>query len=93
MAKDGKTRSQEAISKSLKQVVVAPATLSEMKEQLAIFVGISNIFMGRDSLLSQGLKDFYRYINKKASVLRYKIRTDKLLPAKILFATDEEVQR
>ena len=39
MAKDGKTRSQEAISKSLKQVVVAPATLSEMKEQLAIFAG------------------------------------------------------
>ena len=49
--------------------------------------------MGKESLLPLGLKDFYRYMNRNASVLKYKIRADELLPAKILFAMDEEVQR
>ena len=49
--------------------------------------------MGKESLLPLALKDFYRHMNRNASVLKYKIRADELFPTKILFAMDEEVQR
>jgi len=82
MAKDGKARSKEDIKQSLKQVVVVPTNFNEMKEQLAIFVVISKKIMGKESLLPLGLKDFYRYMNRNASALKYKIRADELLPTK-----------
>ena len=51
MQKDGKTRSQEDIEKSLKQVVVAPSKLGDMKDQLRIYIGVLSILFGKQRLL------------------------------------------
>ena len=91
MSKDWKSRSKEGIKQSLKQVVVAPTNYNEIKEQTAIFICVSNIFMGKSSLLSLALKDFYGYLIRYSSDLKYKIKSDDLLPANILFAVDEEI--
>ena len=91
MSKDGKSRSKEEIKQSLKQVVVAPANYNEMREQTAIFICVTNIFMGKSSLLSLALKDFYGHLIRYSSELKYRIKSDDLLPAKILFAVEEEI--
>ena len=74
-------------------MVVAPANYNEMKEQTAIFICVTNIFVGKSSLLSLALKDFYGHLIRYSSELKHRIKSDDLLPAKILFAVDEEIQR
>ena len=49
--KDGKTRSQEDIQKSLKQVVVAPSKYNDTKDQMRIFICVLFVLFGKKSLL------------------------------------------
>ena len=92
MAKDSRTRSKEEINDSLKQVVAAPSSYVEMKDQTMIFICVSSIFSGKESLLTDYLKGFYNAIVSYASELKHKCKEDKLLPAKMLLGADQEVQ-
>ena len=60
---------------------------------MVIFLCVATIFFGKDSLLVDYLKGFYNAIVNHASELKYKCREDKLLPAKMLLAADQELQR
>ena len=93
MAKDGRTRSKDEIQKSLKQVVVAPTNYTEMKDQLSIFVFVMGILFGTKSFLPLSLRALHATMLKYSSELKHKINSDKLLPTKILFAVDQELQR
>ena len=93
MAKDGRTRSKDEIQKSLKQVVVTRTNYTEMKEQLLIFVFVTGILFGTKSFLPLSLRDLHTTMLKYSSELKHKIHTDNLLPTKILFAVDQELQR
>ena len=44
-------------------------------------------------MLPLALKDLYATMLKYSSELKHKFKADKLLPTKILFAVDQEVQR
>ena len=44
MQQDGKTRSQQDIQKSLKQVVVAPSKYNVMKNQLRIYICVLSTY-------------------------------------------------
>ena len=64
-----------------------------MKDQTMIFLCVASIFFGKESLLVDYLKGFYTAMVRYASELKYKCREDNLLPAKILLAADQELQR
>ena len=93
MAKDGRPRSKDEIQKSLKQVVVTPTNYTEMKDQLSIFVLVTGILFGAKSFLPLSLRDLHATMLKYSSELKHKMHSDNLLPTKILFAVDQELQR
>ena len=83
MARDGKKRSSDEIQKSKKQVVVAPTNFTEMKEQLVIFINVSKILFGNESVLPTSLREFYVALVSNTSKLKYKCNDDKFLPTKM----------
>ena len=93
MGKEGRTRSKDEIQKSLKQVVVTPRDYSEMKTQTVIFMFVTQILFGADSMLPLALKDVYATMLKYSSELKHNFKVDKLLPTNILFVVDQDVQR
>ena len=72
---------------------MAPSNYTQMKDQLMIFREVTKIFFGSESKLPESLKEVCKVIVSNASCLKYKCKDDKLLPAKIFFGIDEEIQR
>ena len=92
-AKNGKSRSQEDIKKSLKQVVVAPSNLGDMKDQLRIYICVLSILFGKQSLLPRDVTRFHNALIDYSSELKCKLDCDKFLAAKMLLAMDQDIQR
>ena len=93
MQKCCKTRSQEDIQKSLKQIVVAPSKYSDMKDQLRIYICVLSILFGKESLLPRGVARFHSALIDYSSELKYKLDADKFSVAKMLLAMDQDIQR
>ena len=81
-SKDVKAKSNEEINESLRQVVVAPSNFTEMKEQIKIFGGLNQIFLGKEAKTTKGIWDFYKLIKKNESSLKHKCNNDNLLQRK-----------
>ena len=71
-SKDRKAKSNDEISESLRQVVVAPSSFTKMKEQIKIFRGLNQIFLGKEAKTTEGIWDFYKLIKKNESALKHK---------------------
>ena len=71
-SKYGKSNINEEINESLRQVVVAPSNFTKMKEQIKIFGGLNQIFLGKEAKTTQGSWDFYKLIKKNESALKHK---------------------
>ena len=83
MQKDGKTRSQEDIKESLKQVVVARSTYNEMKDQLRIYIFVLSTytFWEREPATSR-CDQFPQRLIDYSSELKYKLDADKFFAQK-----------
>ena len=81
-SKDGKAISNEEINESLLQVVVAPSNFTKMKEQIKIFGGLNQIFLGKEAKTTKGIWDFYKLIKEDESALKHKCNDINLLPTK-----------
>ena len=53
--KDGKPKSNEEINESLRKLVVVPSHLTKMKEQIRIFGGLNQIFLGKEPKTTEGI--------------------------------------
>ena len=93
MQQDGKTRSQQDIQKSLKQVVVAPSKYNYMNDQPRVYICALSIHFGRKSLLPWGVARFHNAIIDYSSELKYKLDRDTFLAVKIMLAMDQDIQR
>ena len=93
MGREGRIRSKNEINESLRQVVVNPRDYGEMKKQLVIFIFVTQILFEVNSVLPLSLKTLHNAMLKYSSELKHKFKIDKLLPTKILYVVDQEVQR
>ena len=82
-AKDGKVKTNEEITESLRQVVVSPSGFTKMKEHINIFAGLNKIFLGKRAISTQGVWDFYKSMKQNKSQLKHACNKDSLLPTKI----------
>ena len=57
-AKDGRAKTNEEITDSLRQVVVAPSGFTSLKEHVKIFRGLNQIFLGKGARSTLGLGSF-----------------------------------
>ena len=71
-SKDGKSKVDEEINESLRQVVVAPSNFTKMKEQVKIFGGLNQICLEKEAKATEGIWDFYKLIKKNESALNQK---------------------
>ena len=78
-SKYGKPKSNEEINESLRQVVFALSNFTKMKEQIKIFRGLNQIFLGKEAKTTEGIWDFYKLIRKNESALKHKCNDDNLL--------------
>ena len=92
-ARDGKAKSNEEIDESLKQVVVAPSSYAQLKEQSEIFHAVVAIFFGKNSKAPEKWADFIEDLKINKSELKHLIAADSKLPTKILFAAHTKMQR
>ena len=91
--KDGKSRSNEEINKSLLQVVFAPSNFTKMKEQIRIFGGLNQIFFGGKAKITKVIWDFYKLVRKNKSVLKHKCNYDNLLLKNVCISMCSKVQQ
>ena len=91
-SKDGKAKSNEEINESLLQVVVAPSNFTKMKEQIKIFGGLNQIFLGKEAKNTKGIWDFYKLIKKNESALKQKYNNDNLLRKKVCISMCSKLQ-
>ena len=63
-SKYGKAKINEEINESLRQVVVAASNCTKMKEQIKIFGGLNQIFLGKEAKTTKGIWYFYKLIRK-----------------------------
>ena len=91
-SKDRKAKINEEINDSLRQVVVAPSNFEKMKEQVKIFRGLNQIFLGKEAKTTEIIWDFYKLIKKNESALKHKCNNDNLLPTKFCILVCSKVQ-
>ena len=89
--KCGKSKSNEEINDSLREVVVAPSNFKKMKEQIKIFGGLNQIFLGKEAKTTEQIWDFYKLIKKNKSSLKHKYNNENLLPTKVCISMCSKV--
>ena len=92
-AKDGRAKTNEEITDSLRQVVVAPSGFISLKEHIKIFRGLNQIFLGQGARSTLGLWDFFKVVKRNESQLKHACNADSLLPTKICLDICSKVQR
>ena len=83
-SKYGKSKINEEINESLRQVVVAPSNFTKIKEQIKKIGGINQMFLGKEAKTTEGTWDFYKLIKKNESALKHKCNDDNLLKKKFI---------
>ena len=91
-SKDGKSKSNDEINESLKQVVVVPASITQLVDQVEIFSKVIHIFFGNDKSYRAFVKLGKRIVREESELL-HAAATDSKLPAKIAYAADKRNQR
>ena len=64
-----------------------------MKEQIKIFGGLNQIFLGKESKTTKGIWYFYKLIKKNESTLKHKCNYENLLRKKICILICSKVQQ
>ena len=93
VARDGQGKTFDEIKASTRQVVKAPSSYNDLEQQLKFFAGASQIFFGRESAGSAGLRDLVRKVCHYKSTLKVKCAVDKSFAAQVVYAVDTKIQR
>ena len=64
-----------------------------MKEQIKIFEGLNQIFLGKEAKTTEGIWDFYKLIKKNESALKHKCNDENPLPTKCCIFMCSKVQQ
>ena len=86
-------RSTEEITESLKQVVKAPQTISQLKDQLEMFIALNKIFFGEKGKSAKALTRFLKSIKSNESELLHISRDNFKMPVMMACAMDRNFQR
>ena len=77
----------------LKQVVRVPSTITQLKDQLEIFIAINKVFFGEEGKSAKALTRFLRSIRRNESDLLHVSRDDYKIAVKMACAMDRNLQR
>jgi len=91
-SKDGKSKSNDEINESLRQVVVVPASITQLVDQVEIFSKVHYIFFGNNKSYKAFVKLGKRIVRDESELL-HAAAADSKLPAKIAYAVDKRNQR
>ena len=83
MGREGRIRSKNEINESLRQVVVNPRDYGEMKKQLVIFIFVTQILFGVNSVLPLSLKTLHNAMLKYSSELKQNSRQTRFFQQKL----------
>ena len=91
-ARDGRSKSSDEIKESLKQVVIAPASITQLFDQVEIFAKTVRIFFGSNKSHKAFVK-LGKRIKQDESELLHAAAADSKLPTKLAYAVDKQHQR
>ena len=65
----------------------------KMMEQIKVFGGLNQIFLGKEAKNTEGIWDFYKLIKKNESALKHKCNNENLLTTEICISMCSKVQQ
>jgi len=93
VARDGQGKTLDEIKASTRQVVKAPTNFNDLDQQLKYFTGLSQVFFGKDSAGTAGLRDLVRKVSHYRPTLKAKCAMDKSFATQVVYAVDTKMQR